>query len=220
MDTKFKIPEINIKIEKDALTNKAVPTIKGMSTILDNKGFKNIVDKYLGEKVNTETISDLENKLFNDIKIYCESPSDELMIEIFHGIQLWGGRSGRNIYVMGGGFENNFSKEAYKNLVNNCLKGNLRTILESLIRFGEEVQNLGLAFITKHTRYWTSQNKHLDILPIYDSVMSKGFLKEDNPRLRDLEVYWKTMLTYARNNNLTTEILERSLFNYFREINK
>ena len=61
---------------------------------------------------------DLEEEALRRIQNYQEGDDLE---SIFHLIQTWGGRSGRNIYVRGNGFNWSSFELAYKELVQSCL---------------------------------------------------------------------------------------------------
>ena len=64
------------------------------------------------------TFNLIEERIHRCINNWIITNNDELLLEIFHLIQLWGGITGRNIYNMGNKFEKNFSIDEYKKLIN------------------------------------------------------------------------------------------------------
>ena len=89
-----------------------------MKTTLIRNGFENIIKNNLPNELNIEVISSLEDKISKKVDVFYISQNPELLEEIFHCVQLWGGVAGRNIYVMGNGFVDNFNLISYKKLAN------------------------------------------------------------------------------------------------------
>ena len=80
-----------------------------------------------------------QSRIYTLINEFNGSANCETLCEIFHYIQLWGGVSGRNIYVMNGGFENNFRIDQYLSLTRICkelkavFKGRFRPDCKTII---------------------------------------------------------------------------------------
>lgn len=211
------VEDTNInKIKIQPLSDKAIKSIRGMKTILIKNGFENIIKNNLPNELNIEVISSLEDNIFKKIDAYYISQNTELLEEIFHCVQLWGGVAGRNIYVMGKGFVDNFNLISYKKLANTINKiSNLREVVEALQEFKSANKHINVSFITKHTRFMSAKNEIFGQLPIYDSVLSKNLMNED-PNFKSLEHYWEEMINLSKEYNIGVKDLERIIFNYLR----
>jgi len=216
MAARFELPKIEKINSKVNLTDDAVPTIKAMATNLRNNGYGNLVEDLLGDQIDLRSIESLEEKILEKIELYSKDLNDKVLAEIFHAIQLWGGKEGRYIYVRGEGFDDNFNLESYRKLVGDCMAGDVDQIIKSISEFDKEVKYLGISFITKHVRFWSSMNKKTKMLPIYDKIMAQGVMNVDTPKYKDLKVYWDSMRKAAADQSLDINDLERSLFNFYR----
>lgn len=183
----------------------------------------------LYEKIN-DTIDEYVKKSEKDKETY---PIEN----IFHMIQIWGGKTGRNIYVMGKkdkegkdlgkGFEAHWDKYKYKSIIDKCLeikydeKNEIQEeALQGLIDVlrDNHISQLGTAFVTKHVRFWTYPNLKNNALPIFDSVINENLYgKEGSPQLNALLTYWKHMIAKAKEKGIELVPLERQLFKYFQE---
>ena len=91
-------------------------------------------------------------------------------------------------------------------------------------------KNISVAFITKHTRFFSLFNKTHQCIPIYDSVMSKNYMLEFKKKLNDyspikkpasaklprgreeLALYWDAMIELSNEYHILLKDLERILF--------
>ena len=189
--------------------------VKAMKTLLTEKG---LIDDTVLVGVNND--DDLEVLIKSRIASYREG--DELE-EIFHLIQIWGGNSGRGIYVFDNGFDWKGVEQGYRQLANACLaihEVNDTTIdrmVKAVRDFNKSVKNLSVAFITKHTRYWLHSTLGMDALPIYDSIMAVQVMQRGVPNVSDLSEYWKVMVAKAQQLGIGLVPLERQIFKYAYE---
>lgn len=200
------------------LGDKAITAIKTMRSNLEKKGFSDITNKYLDTNITIDLISNFEKKINENVKYFYNGKPKITAEELFHIIQLWGGGEGRYIYVRGNGFAENFNLESYKNLINASFYSNrIEKLFLKIQEFNSLNKYINIAFITKHTRFLTSYNKTFAGLPIYDSEMSKNFMKEEKPQMKDLREYWRGMIEIAKECEISLLELERVLFNHARE---
>ena len=206
----------NIKITP--LSDKAIKSIKTMRTNLEKKGFSYITKKYFINEITIRGISKFEETIKKNIKNFYNGKATISTEELFHIIQLWGGGEGRYIYVRGDGFNSNFDLNSYKNLINASFFSNsIEKLFLEIEKFNNLNKYINVAFITKHTRFLTIQNKTFSGLPIYDSEMSIKFMQEEKPNMRDLKEYWRGMMSISEEEDINLLDLERTLFNYVRE---
>lgn len=146
---------------------------------------------------------------------YIEDPNENnfLLTKIFIWIQLWGGNTGRNIFVQGNGWPGNFKQKVYTKAVNEILQNQFVNALQTL----NSLYGLNTAFSTKHIHFWS----HADA-PIYDSVIA-GLVFGRNAgqvRAQEYPLYIKALdnqILYFHalgENNITRSSIERSLFNW------
>ena len=178
-----------------------------MVNILSNKGF----DRQWINGINV--MSELE-KLLNELVIKYTETSEERQ-KVFHLVQIWGGITGRNIYIKtNGGFRWEQVDEFYKPFVNVCLsiKGHSDADFEKAYRdavdFNNNVKYIGYSFITK----WT--------FPPYDSVMAEKYMKKKYYRHADIIPYWKRIYTESIEKGLSVSEYERKLFNHYHKVKK
>ena len=213
-------------------------SVKFMINLLTKYGLKNPVEKFT-------TLDEVEKYLFNKISSFSkiEDISDEELINIFHTIQVWGGKGGRLIYnkpkleqpSTGGRFHENFDIKTYRKLVQRCLnfekdgdwvKTFSKWTFESHkshckkkgIKGGINMFNI--SFSTKHVRFWLYNKLKDDTLPIFDLRIQNGFNKIQGNSLKNdkeehLEFYWKQMIEKSKKEDITLNQLERLLFNYW-----
>ena len=185
--------------------------VQAMKTLLIEKG---LVKNELFDGLKND--DDLERLIIDKINSY--NLGEELE-DIFHLIQIWGGNAGRGIYVFDKGFIWEEIEPCYHRLVKVCLsikdtsESSLDIIKEAVCELNK-IRNLGVAFITKHTRYWLYRNLELNALPIYDSIMAIWVMRKGMADTKDLLEYWKVMI--AKANQLGTQLvpLERQIFKY------
>ena len=162
---------------------------------------------------------DIEDEALHRIQSFKEGDDIE---SIFHLIQAWGGISGRGIYVRGNGFDWSTLEPAYKDLVRVCLSFHCITsisiaqLVSAVKRFNKDVQNMGVSFITKHTRFWLHKSLGEDnALPIYDSIMARYVMNKEEALSKDLAEYWTVMEKKARSLRVGLVPFERQLFRFF-----
>jgi hypothetical protein len=196
-------------------------TITRMQTTFTNRGI-NINTKFFIPNENIDfgkATFEIERHIEKLIKEYVYINDDNKLIEIFHFIQFWGGITGRNIYVKNGGFENNFTLDAYKAIVEIAININPETCKDDLKKvevLSKQIKNIGISFTTKHLSFWSRfTNKYNFILPVLDSTLSLNLLYKCNPSWKDYRQYVEQMQIEASKKNTTVTILERELYNYF-----
>lgn len=180
-----------------------------MYSLLGRLGFK--IKKF-------KTSDDIENHIFKLIEEYDYLKStNEKLKNIFHLIHVWGGRTGRNVYINNGGFKNNINIDYYKKLVHLCLtyeEDTEENLLTGIVEFDLKSKNIGISFITKHIRFWLYKKLKENTLPIFDSVMSIN-LMNSKPKFSNLLSYWKCMKKKSDEERISLMSLERQLFNHF-----
>ena len=214
---KYRFPNIEYKVEKVALIDDGSlsKNVKAMITLLTKL---DIVNEDLFDGIESD--DDLEQLIIDRIKSY--NPGDDLE-EIFHLIQIWGGNSGRGIYVFGkGGFKWEEIASHYQQLVDACLstqdinEASISKLVEVVKEFNKSVKNINVAFITKHTRYWLYRNLELNALPIYDSIMA-NYVMQKAIDIKDLQEYWEVMIAKANQLEIGLVPLERQIFKHAYE---
>ena len=194
------------------------PVPRSMITLLSGQGTHpefHFIKENFSEQFDND-INKLEQNIFDCV---CGYHHGDDLESIFHKIQIWGGITGRNIYV-----RQNFSWSSiapkYQNLVDACLNINdlseesIVRLYDAFVRFNE-VKNIGVSFITKHIHFWTYVNLKQDAFPIFDKVMSVNLLHK-KVNFRNLKAYWRDMITKSNEENVNLMSLERQLFNTFQ----
>ena len=206
-------PDIDYKNEFSRL-NESIDvfskSVRAMITLLNDR---KILPPHLCDNLKTD--DDIENKVFE--MILSENYEEKLQ-DIFHLIQIWGGITGRNIYVFGDGFNWNDILPKYKLLVDKCIQ--IREVNETTIsnlcrvvkEINSSVKYLGTSFITKHVRFWLYRNLRLKALPIYDSIMAKTIMKKQSAQISNLKEYWLLMYYQSIKLNIDLMPLERQIF--------
>lgn len=217
IENKYRFPDIEYTLEMPNLIDENggfSKSVRTMRTLLINK---NIVIKDLDKIKNDD---DLEREIIKRIKQYKQGDSVE---EIFHLIQLWGGSAGRIIYNFDGGFVWKNIYPHYQKLIDVCLsvsEVNQLTIAQmrsAVCDFNKSVKNIGVSFITKHTRYWLYKTLGFNALPIYDNIMAKYVMRKKTAEIRNLEEYWTIMANIATQMGIDLMPLERQIFKYAYE---
>ena len=192
-----------------------------------------IVENKLGTPYKESLLQDihdlatLEKKILQEIT-NCNVSDDEVMERIFHMIQIWGGKTGRNFYVKK--TNGNFSqiKEIYKELINVCInisgltEKDCKDLAKAAIEY--KIPNIGVSFITKHIRFWTYRKLGENAYPIFDSIMAKNYygkktsFKETKASFKNLPGYWWEMIKDSKRRNLSLMEYERKLFNIYHSL--
>ena len=197
-------------------------SIKAMKTIMTNSGFGQVAALIQNTQngLLSQQMDDLENNIVADMTAYLLHPGQAplaQLTQIFHKVQLWGGRAGRNIYIMNGGFLKNWNAGGYQKFVAasathyNGQRPDPRVAL--LMGAAGQINQFGVAFATKHARFW-AQAANVEPLLIYDSIMARGcFGKKAN--WKDYDAYCAQMAVHAHLANTDVATLERFAFNMF-----
>lgn len=215
LNPKYFFPEICYTLDVPNLIDENSgfsKNVQAMKTLLIKK---NLINENIFSCLKND--DDLEKLIIDRIKSY---NSGEELEEIFHLIQIWGGSAGRGIYVFGNGFTWEDVGYYYQQLVDACFmakdisESSVDIIVKAVSEFNKAVRNLGVAFITKHTRYWLYRNLGLNALPIYDSIMANCVMKKGTAEIRDLLEYWRVMIAKSTQLGVKLVPLERQIFKY------
>ena len=136
---------------------------------------------------------------------------------MFHLIQLWGGNTGRNIYVKKNGFEENWSFEAYQQIAKICTASKsqeLPHVLKCLEEQMKPMKHWGLAFASKHYSFW-NRNCETSRLAIFDSILCKGLFGKKTPSFKLYLKYLAALSEFSDKHPIPIHNVERNLFNYF-----
>lgn len=201
--------------------------VRAMLTILKKE---RIVDgNYLSDITDMEA---LENLIVQKICSY-KDHSNEQLREIFCHIHIWGGASGRGIFVRGDKFNWDKISQSYKKLVGICLNTTIQSpnvmdfnhiedivepIYDAMVEFhgSNGVHDIGASFLTKHTRFWLIKNSPKNPLPIYDKVFAQNIMDKNHGAVfNGIKPFWKCMIKKAHQENVSLLALERQLYNYF-----
>ena len=187
-------------------------SVKSMVTLLTNKG---LVCENLFDSIRND--DELEHAILERIKNYKADDNLEL---IYHMIQIWGGSTGRGVYVLGDGFDWNKIKPHYQKLVSRCLdiasidEQTIGIMVDAVRDFDSSVEQMGVSFITKHTRYWFYKTLRYDSLPIYDSIMARFVMRKKSAMMLHLPEYWMVMLEKSKEYKIGLMQLERQIFKF------
>jgi len=96
----------------------------------------------------------LSDKIYEMINEYESNPTDFLLEKIFIWIQLWGGNSGRGIFIKGEKWPKNFKAEVYKKAIE---KINQKDYIKSL-EIINSLYGISTAFATKHIHFWSKKD--------------------------------------------------------------
>lgn len=214
LNPKYCFPDLPYSKVMPPLTGKQElsKSVKSMVTLLTKK-------KIVKENFFAGLVSDdmLEKAALEKIEKYSEGKDTE---EIFHLIQTWGGSAGRGIYVFGEGFDWKSISGKYHDLVGTCMSvkeindKSIKMLVDAVDVFSSKVQHMGVAFITKHIRFWLYRNLGENTLPIYDSIMANYVMHRNYPDTRHLAEYWEVMTAKARQLGIGLMPLERQIFKY------
>ena len=180
--------------------------IKGMKKVLTRYGFEDICKKYLPESFNKSfqdsDINELEKRIYLSIEKSFKNnfKNQDIVEEIFHAIQLWGGVHGRWIYQTKS-FKNNFNINLYISfckfyfMQNQLISDHVQNI-ENLCKMA----NMNIPFATRHAKFWASGNtkKNHSLIPcVYDQgvreMITMGFggpNTKHKKNLHELNALW------------------------------
>lgn len=215
-----------------SLGSDATKSIKAMRTTIINGGYKDIIEAYFPEEPSYLDVDKLIKTIEAKVKALDINNLKDLE-NIFHLIHLWGGNAGRSVYqIRRGGFTNNLKDiNAYKKLVMSAISfKKIEDLIEEIAEFERNTHFISVAFITKHTRYFSALNKTYQCIPIYDSVMSKNYMLKFNKKQNqympinaptsskmpsgreELFFYWNNMFELSKEYKISLMDLERILF--------
>lgn len=172
---------------------------------------------------DVKSLWDLELLILELVDNCNEVPSDENLLKIFHLIEIWGGYSGRSVYLdYEDGFDWEVIKVDYKKIVKDCLEmdrdinndKSIEIVYKSMIN--NKIKHIGVSFATKHIRFWTYKKLRENMLPIYDSIMAK-YYKEKSKGKSDVFEYWKWMIDNRKDKSLAR--MEREIYNDLKNNN-
>jgi len=161
-------------------------------------------------------MEELQRGIITRMQDYLGHPSTAVLIEVFHMVQLWGGASGRNIYVRSGGFQQNFDCGAYASfaMAASSRGETLEQRIKCMIRAANQISHWGPSFATKHSRFW-GEAAGAAAMPIYDRNIARGCLGHRIVRWVDYPQYVRDLTAAAERREVPSELLERSMFNFF-----
>jgi hypothetical protein len=187
-------------------------SVKSMITLLVRKG---LVTKGVFAELRTD--DDIESLILEKVKNYSCGDNIE---EIFHLIQIWGGITGRGVYIFNKLFDWNRIAPFYQKLVDRCIstkelnKKSIEKLVITAKEFDESVKYIGVSFITKHMRFWMYYSLGNDALPIYDRIMASCVMRKNSVQIKHLSNYWDAMILKSRQLNISLMALERQIFKY------
>lgn len=155
-----------------------------------------------------EMLQHLSGSIYKMINEYQNNETDELLTKIFIWIQLWGGNSGRSVFVRGQGWPNNFNINMYKNAVEQINNEDFQDALITL----NNLYGVSTAFSTKHIHFWSNA-----VAPIYDSIIAAIIFGRKLVRPQEYQLYIHALdqlIDEINNDQITRSSIERNLFNW------
>lgn len=193
-------------------------TIQGMQTVLRNNGFVEAANAISGSGPLSERMEKLQREIVEAMRRFLREGRVEDLAGIFHRVQLWGGQTGRGIYVRGGGFEENFNLEAYHLFASVAAgEGLFPGKVEAMKSATERIGFFGVSFATKHARFW-SEAGDAKPLPIFDSIIALGCLGRGVPHWSEYEGYVMELERLGKQTGWGIQQLERYAFAFFDSI--
>ena len=155
-------------------------------------------------------LEDLSDGIYKMIYEYKLNPSDFLLTKIFIWIQLWGGNSGRVIFVKRYGWPKNFDINIYKEGVHLAMDDNHIMALEKL----NLLYGVSTSFSTKHIHFWSKAKA-----PIYDSIIAAIIFGRNNNQIRAKEYprylgALRLLKSTLNDSEIDESSIERNLFNW------
>ena len=196
------------------------------------RGFNKLVDNLIDQSIITNAkkagylykgpkfLHELEEEIEGAVKNLPKEPDDDEIVKIFHNIQIWGGITGRQVYVRNNKkfpddykkrFEFNFSIKIYKKLVFRCLNFDLENdwvneVSDWTIDLNKKIHGINTSFSTKHIRFWLHKKLKDNAPPIFDEVILG---KKDEYKKRWISGLNKYQKYHPLNNNTSQENLIR-----------
>lgn len=155
-------------------------------------------------------LQQLSDNIYAMIAEYQHNPNNHLLTKIFIWIQLWGGNSGRGVFVRGQGWPQNFVLETYIDAVTQIQSQQYYCALCTL----NQIYGVSTAFSTKHIHFWSGANA-----PIYDSIIAAIVFGRNRNQIRSNEYTGylnalDALILELGNNEVTRSSIERNLFNW------
>ena len=205
--------------------NLAMNTVGAMRTNMINAGIQG-AGNWVPQAPNGEDLENLQNVINQGIQeLINAEPNDDDLIEIFHKIQLWGGNTGRGIYVRNNGFAQNFNRDAYRGIFTTAKNINSRENIAQAINSFQisisQIQNFGLSFGSKHISFFSLAAHAADTqkihIPIFDSILSKGCFGMNFPDYKKFKLFSRTLNNPEEEPlaEYSVQSIERTLFNFF-----
>ena len=218
---KFLLPEPPSRQKTQTLSDgpRLRKSIKGMQTILGNRGLEAIANS-LGDADDgglPTRMEDLAKTIVSRMEVHLRSnqSSQQLIEQLFHWVQLWGGVAGRNIYVRDGGFSENFRHEAYSDFAEAAAsKTDLKERINRMQDASQKIDFWGISFASKHATFW-AQAAGASALPIYDTNIARGCLGYKTAEWRHYQDYVEQLSKHAEERGIEVATLERYAFDFF-----
>ena len=155
-------------------------------------------------------LQQLSDNIYAMIAEYQHNPNNHLLTKIIIWIQLWGGNSGRGVFVRGQGWPQNFDLQIYINAVNQIQNQLYVEALNTL----NHLNYVSTAFSTKHIHFWSGGDA-----PIYDSIIAAIVFGRNQSQVRPNEypIYIDALdelIEELNDYNVTRSSIERNLFNW------
>jgi hypothetical protein len=211
-------PQLTTRLLTD--TPRLRKSIKGMQTILRNRKLEDIAN-ILGDPDDgglPKRMEKLAKSIVSQMTVYLRSnqSSQQLIEQLFHWVQLWGGVAGRNIYVRDGGFRENFKHEAYSIFAEAAAAKTLQldNRIDIMRAASKAIRHWGISFASKHATFW-AQAARASALPIYDTNIARGCLGYKVAEWRHYQDYVEQMSKRAEERGIEVAALERYAFDFF-----
>lgn len=220
----FAIPELDWNTDMPNIIS-GESSVMAMKTNMANAGLNELmeyVDTRLGGNITPNSVARLVKE---SIKSFLQKGERDDLINSFHLIQLWGGRAGRMIYLQ----KVTIDFDKYENFVKVVTSSDdIDKCLNATREFIDATDRLNISFATKHVSLWQQYSNSNLVLPIYDNIMAlniMGRYQLDKQKRKmgltfnkfdDLKVFWENMIAVANHLNIDVEVIERTLFNFFR----
>jgi hypothetical protein len=219
----FAIPNLNWNSEITLLIGGS-DSIKGMATNMERNGYENQI-RNLKNEIGSDLDAEIISKKIKDEINEFENNSKDNIIDIFHLIQLWGGRSARQFYLK----KCQINKIFYTDFVEVITKtDDIQKIILATEKLVIATSQFNVSFITKHVSFWQKYSKNSRIkLPIYDNIIALNIMGRFNTvkgklightynDFKFLEKYWIGMVEVSKELNVPINNIERQIFNFFR----
>jgi len=189
--------------------NRKKTTIKQAFTVIKDHGLENYVNNLEWNKDGNitwqnEMLRKISDDILKMIEIWKETEDSELLKKIFIYIQLWGGNSGRYIFLIkNGGFQKNYTEQVYKKACNMSINKEKDSLNEYI-----KLEYIGISFASKHMFFWSNKS-----LPIFDKILS-SILFGRNPNIKYYNQYLDVLTKLGEEKNVNLSVIERSIFNW------